>query len=311
MGKKIYTIGETVLDVIFNNNEPETAKPGGSALNTSVSLGRVGLPVSFISEWGNDKVGNLIHLFLKANHVNTNYVYRFSEGQSALALAFLDKNRDASYNFYKKFPEKRLQIEPPEINENDIILYSSFYAITKEIRPKLIEILQTAKKANAILIYDPNFRKAHADELPNLKDYILENISFADIVRGSNEDFNNIFETTTPEAAYQEVKKAGCKALIYTANKNEVTIMAENYDKQYSVPVIKPVSTIGAGDNFNAGIIYGLFKNNISKLQLNSNSDIYWDEIINYGIQFAGDVCLSYENYISEIFAKKYRLRTK
>ena len=34
----IYTIGETVLDIIFKNEQPVAAKPGGSMLNTSVSL---------------------------------------------------------------------------------------------------------------------------------------------------------------------------------------------------------------------------------------------------------------------------------
>ena len=52
----IYTIGETVFDIIFELDQPVAAKAGGSLLNTSVSLGRLGLPVQFISEYGTDKV---------------------------------------------------------------------------------------------------------------------------------------------------------------------------------------------------------------------------------------------------------------
>ena len=88
----IYTIGETLLDIIFINNEPTTAKPGGSSLNSSVSLGRMDVPVSFISEWGTDKVGNLIDEFLKDNHVNTENVYRYNDAQTIIAMAFLDEN---------------------------------------------------------------------------------------------------------------------------------------------------------------------------------------------------------------------------
>jgi fructokinase len=46
----VYCIGETVLDIIFRDDQVIAAKPGGSMLNTAVSLGRSGIPVEFISE---------------------------------------------------------------------------------------------------------------------------------------------------------------------------------------------------------------------------------------------------------------------
>jgi fructokinase len=45
--RKIYGIGETVLDIIFKNGQPQAAKPGGAMLNSMVSLGRIGNPGSF------------------------------------------------------------------------------------------------------------------------------------------------------------------------------------------------------------------------------------------------------------------------
>ena len=95
--RKIYGIGETVLDIIFKNGQPQAAKAGGSVLNSFVSMGRIGLPVSFISEYGIDDVGNLIDNFLKENGVNTSGVYRFIDGSTSLALAFLDHKSDAHY----------------------------------------------------------------------------------------------------------------------------------------------------------------------------------------------------------------------
>ena len=94
--RKIYTIGETVLDILFKNKLPFTAKAGGACLNTAVTLGRLNLPVYFIGEYGMDEVGNIIDQFLKDNHVSTQYVYRYYDGKSTLALAFLNENNDAS-----------------------------------------------------------------------------------------------------------------------------------------------------------------------------------------------------------------------
>ena len=69
--RKIFGIGETVLDIIFKDGQPQAAKAGGSVLNSAVSMGRMGLPVSFISEYGLDDVGELIDNFLNENGVNT------------------------------------------------------------------------------------------------------------------------------------------------------------------------------------------------------------------------------------------------
>lgn len=38
--RKVIGIGETILDIIFRNNRPHTAVPGGSTFNGLISLGR-------------------------------------------------------------------------------------------------------------------------------------------------------------------------------------------------------------------------------------------------------------------------------
>ncbi|MCD4705445.1 carbohydrate kinase, partial [bacterium] len=157
----IHTIGETLYDIIFKNNQPVSAKAGGAMLNTSVSLGRLDVPISFVSEIGEDQVGDLILDFLKNNNVDTNSIFRFRDGTTALALAFLDESENASYTFYKNYPDIRLDIKFPKINKNDIVLFGSFFAITHEVREKLLNFIKNAKEAGAIIIYDPNFRKPH------------------------------------------------------------------------------------------------------------------------------------------------------
>ena len=54
--RKIIGIGETILDVIFKDGQPTQAVPGGSTFNSMISLGRLGIPVRFITEIGNDTV---------------------------------------------------------------------------------------------------------------------------------------------------------------------------------------------------------------------------------------------------------------
>jgi len=305
--RKIYTIGETVLDIIFKNGEPVASKAGGSMLNTAMSLGRLGMPINFISEYGIDAVGKIINESLIDNGVNTHYTYKYSEGKSALALAFLDANNNADYSFYKQYPNERMKITFPEVNEDDIIIFGSFYALMREIRNSLIKFLTHAKERNALILYDPNFRKSHLHELLDLIPFITRNITFASIIRSSDEDFSLIYNINDSELAYDKIKSS-CKVLIYTANQRGVWIYTPDFYKQYPVQKIQPLSTIGAGDTFNAGIVYSFIKHGITHKEISHLSESQWDKIIPTAIQFATHVCLSYDNYISHEFAAEFKL---
>jgi fructokinase len=304
--RKIYGIGETVFDIIFKNGQPQAAKPGGAMLNSAVSLGRIGLPVSFISEYGNDNVGALIDDFLKKNGVGTAWVDHFKDGKTGLALAFLNEKNDASYTFYKNYPEKRFNIEFPVIQKDDIILCGSIYAITGEIREKFRALTLSAREKRAILIYDPNFRPTHSSDLEKLVPLIVENMKTAAIIRGSDEDFKNIFGAISPDEAWETVSRY-CNCLVYTANAEGVYVRTKNFSGKFPVKKIKPVSTIGAGDNFNAGMIAAIYRNEISVDQLDTMGEDKWVRVVSMGVDFASDVCLSYENYISAEFAARFR----
>lgn len=305
--RKVYAIGETLLDIIFKNGQPQAAKPGGAMLNSTVSLGRIGLPVFLVSEYGDDDIGLLIDRFLNENGVGTGFVDHYRDGTTALAIAMLNEKNDASYTFYKNYPAKRLEMDFPEVRKDDIILCGSIYAITEAIRKKFTAFVLRSGEEGAIVIYDPNFRQAHASELPELKPLIIENMKMAGIIRGSDEDFRNIFGAVTPDEAWDTVSKY-CNCLVYTASAEAVYVRTTSFSGRFPVKKLKPVSTIGAGDNFNAGMIAAIHRYNISVDRLYKMGEDEWSNIVNTGIAFASDVCMSYENYISSEFAKKMTL---
>lgn len=304
--RKIIGIGETILDIIFNGDQPHTAVPGGSVFNGLVSLGRLGVPVSFISEVGNDRVGEIIRRFMVENNISDQYVDRFPDGKSPISLAFLDNNKNANYIFYKDYPSQRLEVALPPINEDDIFIFGSYYALNPALRERMVEFLEYAKERKAIIYYDPNFRKAHAHEGIRLMPTILENFEYADIIRGSDEDFLNIFGHTNTEKIYKQNIQFYCNNFITTHGAKGVNLYTGKETAHFSVPSISPLSTIGAGDNFNAGILFGLLKYNIRYRDLLNMTPERWKSIILCGIDFSTEVCQSYDNYISPDFAKKY-----
>lgn len=307
--RKVFGFGETVLDIIFKDGQPVAAKPGGSVLNAFVSLGRLGWNPRFISEYARDDVGALIDSYLAENGVNTRYVNRFTEGKSALALAFLDSDNNARYSFYKDFPEQRLQDLPLDLDAGDIILFGSIYASSAEVRDSVLRFLEIGKKRGSLIVYDPNFRKAHLHELEELKPRIIENIACADIVRGSDEDFRLIFGLDDP-AEVARLIDTGSRLLLYTQNAAEVQIFYKSSRLKIPVEKIDPVSTIGAGDNFNAGILHFLLKNGINRQNFKEIGNTEILMMARIGVQFASHVCRHYDNYISRKFAEEIQQGT-
>lgn len=298
----VYCIGESLLDIIFKDGKVMAAKPGGALLNTSVSLGLCKVPVELITDFGLDAAGDLIAQFLQSQGVSIRYIDRYQFGKTALALAMLDEDQDASYSFYKDFPTERLNISFPEISTEDMIAYGSIYALSPGIREKIRSFILKGKAIGATILYDPNFRTPHMADLKILKPALLENISMADLVRGSDEDFLNIFGSHHGMEAYSQVKKAGCHRLIYTT-RDTVELFTESLHHVFKNKTISPLSTIGAGDGFNAGLLYYLFASGIERKPLDKLEFPDWAAMIGMGVAFAQEICMHYDNYISKEFA--------
>ncbi|MDH6343228.1 fructokinase [Parabacteroides sp. PFB2-12] len=305
--RKVIGIGETILDIIFKDDQPHRAIPGGTVFNGFVSLARMGVPLCFISELGNDPIGDIIRRFMQENGLSTDYIDAYPDGKSPLALAFLDEEQNASYMVYKDYPAQRLDVGFPTIQENDIFIVGSYYALNPAVRERVAEFLQYARDRKAIIYYDPNFRKPHAHEALRLRPALIENLEYADIVRGSDEDFFWLYGEKDMEKIYEQHIRFYCERLICTHGSKGVTIFSKNNREHFPTPCITPVSTVGAGDNFNAGFIYGLLKYHVTHDNLNTLDKTTEANVMRCAIDFAAEACKSYDNYISQEFAESYR----
>lgn len=305
--RKVIGIGETILDILFRDGQPQAAVPGGSVYNAVISLGRMGQNVTFISETGNDRVGEMILANMRENGVDTANVNVFPEGKSPVSLAFLNERNDAEYIFYKDYPRQRLEVNMPEISSDDIIMIGSYFAITPVLRDKVKELLDRAHDAGAIIYYDVNFRSTHANEAIKLMPTIIENFEYADILRGSTEDFQNMFRQPDADKVYSNHVGFYCPNFICTDADGDVRLRTKHVCKDYPVTPLKAVSTIGAGDNFNAGVVYGLLKYRVRRADLAELTEADWDAIIRGGMDFSADVCKSVSNSVSKEFAESYR----
>ena len=307
--KKVIGIGETILDILFKDNQPMKAVPGGSVFNSIISLGRMGARVIFVSEVGSDRVGDIVVDSLVDSGVDASCIYRYDDAKSPVSLAFLDKNNDAEYIFHKGAPATHLDVEFPNIEADDIVIFGSYFVLNPLLRSKVKAFLEYARNRGAILYYDVNFRKNHAAEKLKLSEALIENLEYADVVRGSIDDFNVLYGMGDAVKVYKEKIKFYSPNFICTHGGEGVKLFTRDFIADYAVPAVDVVSSVGAGDNFNAGVVYGLLSSGVTRDELLSLSRDGWDAIIKCGIDFSAHACTLMDNYIEKSWAEAYKNR--
>ena len=293
--RRVIGIGETVLDILFKDDQPQKAVPGGSTFNSIVSLGRAGVPCAMVTEAGGDHIGDIICRYLSNNGVSPEYVCRHEGIKSHISLAFLDENNDAQYVFYKDHASVSLDGKLPEITRDDVVLFGSFFAINPAIRKVVGGLLHAAREAGAWLYYDVNFRKNHIADLPDVMCNIEENMQLADVVRGSVEDFGHLYGLQNGDGVYERVSRF-CSTLILTDGASPIRVYTPEGCETFAVQPVETVSTVGAGDNFNAGYIYAMMQgaqNQSARIEVAQR----WSQ----------DVCRQMGNNISDQLAEYYK----
>ena len=303
--RKIVGTGESILDILFRGGQPVAAVPGGSTFNSIISVGRTGVPCAFVGYTGADTVGRQVMDFLHDNGVDTGYFQMRQGEKSAISLAFLSDAGDASYSFYNEPPHVSAERTLPEMHSGDVLLYGSYYAVCPGMRPQVEQLQQQAARAGAFVYYDINFRPSHRPELEALMPAILQNFRLSTIVRGSADDLEVLYASRDARDIYNRYVSPCCPYFICTAGAGQITVCTPTGSYDFQAPLVdNVVSTVGAGDNFNAGFSCALIWLDIMPADLLGLDRSGWQRLVDIACSFAGQACRSTENYISRDFAQ-------
>ena len=298
----VYALGEMLLDVLAEGEiQPEEylafGHPGGAMLNAAVSLARTGIKTALVSESGDDTVGDFLIRFLKNNGVSTKFIRQYPGHPTSVALARLNARKKPVYTFQKHYPEERQLVIPRQFKSEDLLLFGSLYALDPAIRPGIKKILHAARQAGTRIVYDPNIRMAEQLTNKTRRQALFENLKMADIIKGSDEDFGAVFGEQTPEDYVSALQKVNREAVIFvTLGERGALAAHRNLIIWKPARKIKVVSTIGAGDGFNAGVIARIVQEKVKIEDIPDRLEACLDS----GIAFSAAVCGSKDNYIPD-----------
>lgn len=303
--RHIFGIGEIVMDILFRGHRPTAAVPGGSTFNSLISLARAGVPCALLSETGDDPVGRRCRSFMQQNGVETRYVLEYAGRQTPLSIAAIGDGGDAQYEFYAPSYGERRPFELPEVAAGDAVLFGSYYALRADVRAEVVRFLRYARSRGAMLYYDVNFRPAHAAERQALMPALQENLALAHVVRASADDCAVLYGQTDAAAVYAEHIAPHAPLFVQTRGGEGLSVHTPEGCLQFDVQPCRVVSTVGAGDNFNAGFLFGILEQGLDGTRLDRLDAATWGRLVARAQGFAANVCGSTDNYIDTALGRE------
>lgn len=193
------------MNVLFRNDHPWRALPGGILLNSAAALGNRKYDATFVSEAATDHVGDIIVDFLTVHGVATHSIDRFTEGHTSSVLTFTSDHGDVRHCVrYKQYPQQSFGVVWPRIDPDDIVIFGEPYSIDERVRARLFDIVKYASERRAIVIYVPAIDNSRVTRITRVMPAILENLEISDIVVTDRKSLATIFNKDDDKAAYND-----------------------------------------------------------------------------------------------------------
>ena len=305
--RKIIAIGESILDTVYQDNKPVRSFIGGRVSNAAAALGDLGFPVSMVSECCTDKVGDWVVDFFEKHNVNTKSIDRYTDGSTPFAAIFKEDDESDKIVNYGVYPNNRFNVIWPRIDEDDILLFGSYYAIDLPQREKLYDLLSYAAERKAIVIYLPGFQHGTQFNFTKVMPCILENFEVSSIVIDHDKDINNMFTDQDSDKVYNNHIKFYGPTYIHITPDNSA-IIYKGISKTEVPFSCESDNHLGWQAGFIAGVIHQLIERDIKHGDIEFVEPDVWREMMTKAFDFAACCAANSTNCLSDEFVKAHRI---
>ena len=253
--RRTLVIGEALVDVVVAPDGSRTEHVGGSPLNVSVGLARLGHPVTLAAHIGRDERGADIGARLSEAGVLL-VPGSDSAEDTSVATATLDEHGVADYGFDITW---RVPALP---DRSDHVHTGSIGAL---LRPGGVDVLAAmdGARARATTSYDPNIRPALLGERAEVMTEVERRIAVSDVVKASEEDIAWLLGHEPDEDELEEELARwldlGPGLVVATLGaKGALALHSSGRRVRMPAPSVEVVDTVGAGDAAMAGLLSAL-----------------------------------------------------
>jgi fructokinase len=232
---------------------------GGSCLNVAVGIARLGAAAGFVGGISTDLFGRMIADHAEASQVDLRYTTRSSRPTTLAFVRTVDG--EAHYAFYDENTASRHWAYQPgsiPFSHVDALHVGSTTLVDGQGATQTLAMIEEARDTTTIS-FDPNCRPNLVHDKADYVQRMKRFLAVADIVRMSDSDFAYLHGDGAFAARAQSLLAAGTGLFIITRGIRGAQAW---HRKAGTVAVDAPkteiVDTIGAGDSFQAGLLFAL-----------------------------------------------------
>lgn len=261
-------VGETVVD-LFDPGDGSAclARPGGSPLNVSIGLARLGNPTAFVGRLSRDPLGTVLLRHLERSGVDTAHLVRAAES-STMALVELTDGQ-ARYEFSVEGTAD-FQWSPGEVAVlpagAGAVHFGSLASWLPPGDEVVNERMARLRATGSVLIsYDPNARPALQGEAAAARAKVRRSAALAHVIKASVEDIGWLYGTDDPAPVVSDWLGQGAGLVVITDGGNGASAWVPGLP-----PVTRPAvpaqvaDTVGAGDAFMSGLLDALARRGLA-----------------------------------------------
>lgn len=277
MKQKLCAIGEALIDFIPEEKGRRLKDvvnfkrvAGGAPANVAGAVAKLGLPARFITQLGEDAFGDYIVECFAKNGIDTTYIKRTKDADTALAFVSLAEDGNRDFKFYRRNCADLL-LDPNEVSADMIkdcglLHFCSVSLVESPMKHAHEQLITLAAENKCLISFDPNLRLSLWENHEELRQTVNDFIPKADILKISDEELAFITGKDCIEAALEDLFVGNVKLLIYTMGKAGARLYTKRgvvEAKGFSVEVR---DTTGAGDSFIGAFLYCLLRDEINDL---------------------------------------------
>lgn len=254
---RVAVIGEALVDVVVGGE----AHVGGSPLNVAVGLARLGLPARLHARAGSDAYGELIvsHLTRAGVELPPGFV---DEGRTSTAAATIGPDGVASYEF-----DLDWSIPVPDVSDASVVHTGSIGAVL-EPGGAAARAALTQAGPRTLRSFDPNIRPAIMGEPEAARALVRELASRCHVVKLSDEDalWLGAGSGESPEEMLRAIAGSGARFAVMTRGERGCVAIVDGVRFERPAHPVELADTIGAGDAFMSGLLFGLVRDGGDRL---------------------------------------------
>jgi fructokinase len=233
---------------------------GGSCLNTAVGMARLGAPTGFVGGISTDLFGRMIADHAIDSGIDLRYATR-SEHQTTLAFVRTVAG-DPQYAFYdeqtasRNWTYGRGSIPLADV---EAIHVGSTTLVDESEAAQVLAMINDARGATAIS-FDPNCRPDLVKHKGHYVECMHAFASIADIIRMSDTDFEYLYGNGDSADGAKSLIAAGASLCVITRGSQGAQALHRQAGAiEIAAPTVKLVDAIGAGDSFQAAMLFALW----------------------------------------------------